>query len=80
MNLLYFARDNKLVINEVDDDGVTVIDYKTDRVNSDSDLTDRYSRQLQIYGNAASRTFAKPIKKLLIYSFALGRFIEVLPL
>ena len=79
------SEDSVLVQGEidcliVDDDGVTVIDYKTDRVNSDSDLTDRYSRQLQIYGNAASRTFAKPIKKLLIYSFALGRFIEVLPL
>ncbi|MCR4782180.1 MAG: helicase-exonuclease AddAB subunit AddA [Lachnospiraceae bacterium] len=74
-----------LVQGEIDclvvkDDGVIVIDYKTDRVNNEEELLNRYSRQLQIYGEAASRTFGREIDKLLIYSFVLNCFIEVLPL
>jgi ATP-dependent helicase/nuclease subunit A len=74
-----------LVQGEIDclvvgDDGVIVIDYKTDRVSDEQELLNRYSRQLQIYGEAASRTFGREIDKLYIYSFVLNRFIEVLPL
>jgi ATP-dependent helicase/nuclease subunit A len=61
----------------VDPDGITVIDYKTDAVMDDNELAGRYTRQLQLYGEAASRALDLPVKALILYSFKLKKEVRV---
>lgn len=58
-------------------DGIVIIDYKTDRVNSEGVLVKRYDLQLKLYSAALGKIFGKPVKEAYIYSFALGREIRV---
>jgi len=60
----------------VEDDGVVVLDFKTDRVKNLSELVDCYGEQLDIYSVAAEKIFAKPVKEKIIYSFHLGESIS----
>ena len=59
------------------DDGIVVVDYKTDSLSEDSDFIDRYHRQLELYGEALSKATGKPVAGLYIYSFRLGRSIRI---
>ncbi len=59
----------------VEDDGITIVDYKTDHVDSAQMLTDRYRTQLEYYGLALSRLTGKSVKALTIYSTRLRREI-----
>ena len=58
-------------------DGIVLLDYKTDRVDEEQELMLRYERQLQLYKEAIQRAYGKPVKEVLIYSFALERSIEL---
>ncbi len=58
-------------------DGIVLLDYKTDRVDEEQELMLRYERQLQLYKEAIERAYGKPVKEVLIYSFALERSIEL---
>ncbi|MBQ8904195.1 MAG: PD-(D/E)XK nuclease family protein, partial [Oscillospiraceae bacterium] len=58
-------------------DGFVLIDYKTDRVDSESVLVKRYDLQLKLYSAALGSIFDKPVKEAYIYSFALGKEIKV---
>ena len=63
-----------------EDDGLVVVDYKTDKVNRRGGakvLKDRYSKQLELYAQALSRAKNKPVKECVIYSFCLGKGINV---
>lgn len=60
----------------VEDDGVVVLDFKTDRVDNLNVLVERYGEQLEIYSTAAKKIFGKPIKEKIIYSFHLGNSIS----
>ena len=53
------------------------MDYKTDRVFSEEALQERYRVQLGLYGRLIGRALGRPVKECLLYSFALGRTIEV---
>ena len=66
------------------DGTVTLIDYKTDSIpNGMSDeeaeamLTERHRLQLSYYKSACRRISAKEISKVFIYSFGLGRPIDI---
>ncbi len=59
------------------DDGIVVVDYKTDSVEHIEDLRARYESQLRYYGQALSSIVGKPIKELVIYSI---KFNDVLVL
>ncbi len=61
----------------VEEDGVVILDFKTDRVQSAEELASAYAEQLNIYAAACEKIFAKPVKQKLIYSFALSKEIEV---
>ena len=63
----------------IDDDGITVIDFKTDRVDDASvaDAANGYRAQLEAYGRSLSRIFEKPIKQKYLYFFRIDRFIAV---
>lgn len=54
-----------------------VLDYKTDRVNSAQELTDKYRIQLDYYAQALEQLTGRKVKEKIIYSFALGKEIYV---
>ena len=60
-----------------EEDGIVVLDFKTDRVSRESELAASYGEQLAIYALACEKIFRKPVKQKLIYSFALSRQIEI---
>ena len=64
----------------IEDDGITVLDYKTDRVDTAQELSDRYATQLELYADALERVFATrklKVKEILIYSFRLEKLISI---
>jgi ATP-dependent helicase/nuclease subunit A len=65
---------------------LTLLDYKTDRIPQDMKaspyaferfLIERHSRQLSYYRAACRYLFCRPVDRVLLYSFSLGRAIEV---
>ena len=56
-----------------EDDGLVLIDYKTDNVDSEDQLLKRYVKQISFYEYAVSKALGKPVKESLLYSFKLGR-------
>lgn len=69
---LYFEEDGELVI----------VDYKTDRVMKgkagEKELVKRYAIQLDYYAKALAQLTGKKVKEKIIYSFALGREVNVM--
>lgn len=57
--------------------GITVLDYKTDRVSQPQQLIDRYRIQLDIYADVLQHLLDMPVTHKVIYSFALHREIEL---
>lgn len=55
-----------------------LIDYKTNRTRNESILVDNYALQLQIYSQAFEKATNLAIKKKFLYSFCLGKLIEVI--
>ena len=60
-----------------EDDGIVLMDYKTDRVDDDKELMVRYEKQLELYKNAIEASYGTKVKEVLIYSFALERSIQI---
>ena len=65
----------------LEDDGIILIDYKTDRIRPGEEqvLADRYRTQLIYYAAALENAFKRPVKEMYLYSFVLGKVIEVRP-
>ena len=63
----------------VDDDGITVIDFKTDYVTEEtlSDKTAYYRPQVEAYADAMHRIYELPVKESWLYFFRLNRFVKV---
>ena len=62
------------------DKSITLIDFKTDRVdetNGEEVLINRHRDQLLLYAEALEKILEKPIKNIYIYSFSLSRWIDV---
>ena len=60
-------------------DGITVVDFKTDRVTEDT-LPERirqYRPQVLAYAGALERIYGKPVKEALLYFFQVGRVVPV---
>lgn len=60
-----------------EDDGIVLVDYKTDRIDNDGQLVARYEKQMELYKDAIERTHEKKVKEIILYSFCLGREIHV---
>ncbi len=56
---------------------LVIVDYKTDRVNSEQELAQRYRPQLTIYRQALTEALGLPVSSCLLYSFALGHAVSV---
>ena len=56
-------------------DNIVLVDYKSDYVNSEKELIDRYKIQLDLYKKALEDILEKEVSKTIIYSFKLGKEI-----
>ena len=78
-----YPEDEQIIIQGVidvyleEEDGLVLLDYKTDRVSSGDELVARYQKQLELYARALTQIRGIPVKERLIYSFALDRTITV---
>ena len=63
----------------VDEDGITVIDFKTDYVTEETlpEKVQQYRPQVQAYGDAMSRIYKKNVKESWLYFFRLNRFVKI---
>ncbi len=63
----------------IEEDGITVIDFKTDRVTEAGldALVDRYEPQVRTYARALERIYCKPVKRTWLYFFSCNRFVPV---
>lgn len=61
----------------IEDDGITILDFKTDKVAEDSlsDAVLKYTPQIKLYANAMERIYRKPIKATALYFFRLGKTV-----
>lgn len=60
-----------------EEDGLVVLDYKTDRVRTAGELAKKYHAQLDYYARALEQLTGKPVKEKLIYSFHLGETLAL---
>ena len=60
-------------------DGLTVIDYKTDRVSPEAapERAKRYAAQIRAYAESAERIFGKTVKRRLLCFLTPGKSVEV---
>lgn len=63
----------------IEEDGITIVDFKTDYVTEDQveQLCLRYQSQVEVYARAMARIWEKPVKQKLLYSFRLRRLVEL---
>ncbi len=63
----------------LEDDGITILDFKTDRVTQESmdSVANGYRLQVNLYARALSRIFRLPIKTAQLYFFRLNQFVKV---
>ena len=81
LDLGYTSREPVLVQGIIDayfyeEDGIVVVDYKTDYVRQGEELLEKYGRQLDYYEIALEKLTGKRVKEKVIYSFCLGKCVE----
>ena len=64
----------------VEEDGITVLDFKTDFVTEETFQTriEQYRAQVSAYADALERIYQKKVKKAYLYFFQIGEFVEIL--
>ena len=62
-----------------EDDGLVLVDYKTDRVSRGQEeiLAQRYRVQLDYYKRALEQMVKKPVKERVIYSLTLQKEVRI---
>ena len=60
-------------------DGITIIDFKTDKVTVETvtSAAERYREQVETYAEAMHRIFEMPIKAKYLYFFQLDQFVQM---
>ena len=61
----------------VEDGGIVIVDYKTDRVKRPEELVERYKTQLELYRTAMAQCLGIPVKECIIYSIRHGKAIRL---
>ncbi|MCK8061427.1 MULTISPECIES: helicase-exonuclease AddAB subunit AddA [unclassified Fusibacter] len=61
----------------LEEDGIVLIDYKSDRVQEAGVLVKRYKEQIDIYAQAIESVLGHPVKEKMIYALSLNQWIEV---
>jgi ATP-dependent helicase/nuclease subunit A len=64
----------------IDEDGITVIDFKTDYVTEDTigNRARHYAPQVEAYAQALERIYQKGVKEAVLYFFHLDRLVNVI--
>lgn len=60
-----------------EEDGLVLLDYKTDKVFNEEILIRRYKTQLEYYSEALEKMTGKKVKEQIIYSFAMHKEIKL---
>lgn len=62
-----------------EEDGLVLMDYKTDRIQEDAktELTKKYQSQLKYYRTALEKLTGKPVKEVWFYAFATGEDFKI---
>lgn len=60
-----------------EEDGLVIVDYKSDRVISEKRLAERYAMQIQLYKSAVELTTGKPVKEACLYSIEMEKTIPI---
>ena len=63
----------------VEEDGLTVLDFKTDYVTQDtlSALVEKYKPQVMAYADALQRIYQKPVKRASLYFFSVDQIVDL---
>lgn len=56
---------------------LVIIDFKTDRASDADELVLHYKEQLSVYRRCLAEVIGLPVKETVIYSFSLGKTIEI---
>ena len=59
------------------DDNLILVDYKTDYVQCENELVEKYKGQLDLYKEALEQSLDKKVDKMCIYSVYLNKLIEI---
>lgn len=60
-----------------EEDGIVLLDYKTDHVQNAGELAERYRAQMELYAEAIESALLKPVKEKLLYSFCLHEIVAL---
>ncbi len=60
-----------------EEDGISIIDYKTDKTGTPEEILERYKIQLACYKNAAETLYGKKVLHCYLYLFSQGKWIEL---
>ena len=61
-----------------EDDGIVLVDYKTDRVRRAEELLEHYTEQIHLYAEALRLLMQKPVKECCLYSLPLNQTVPVI--
>lgn len=61
----------------MEEEGIILVDYKTDRVNDGEELRNRYQKQIDLYSEALEQILGKKVKRRVLYSFSLGEEVDL---
>ena len=59
-----------------EDDGIVLIDYKTDRVKEIDEIHQKYDIQLELYAEALEKIAKKRVKEKFIYLFSMDCVVQ----
>ena len=61
----------------MEEDGIILVDYKTDRVKDGEELRNRYQKQIDLYSEALEQILGNKVKRRVLYSFSLGEEVDL---
>lgn len=61
----------------MEEEGIILVDYKTDRVKDGEELRNRYQKQIDLYSKALEQILGKKVKRRALYSFSLGEEVDL---
>ena len=84
-NYIHELKNEKILLQGVVDcamiesDGITIVDFKTDKVNEKNitEIAEWYYDQVRVYASALKKIYGIPVKAAFLYFFQLNEFIAV---
>lgn len=77
------SKDDTIMVQGIIDlyyeteEGIIIVDYKSDRLHNANEFIERYGKQLEYYKKAIEKITGKQVLKSYIYSFKLKETIEI---